>query len=297
MEEYSLHNYPYIPNDSPTSCSICGSFEVEYRKIEKNELELNQPEILKIKLCLACGHAVRVEDRDLKTNLSIQQDIFDKTLMMPKMSHTRWPRRKALIALEIDRITQKTRGNALDIGCNTGLWLASLDKGWKKYGVELSVGAAEIARRFAKAEVYCGPIESFHADLGSFDLITAFALIEHISDPRGMIKWAYEHLKPGGLLVLMTGDRESWTAQQMGYNWPLYWPVEHVSFFSARSLCKLVEDCGFQVVRKEWRLLYTISGRISPLSRIIIKAREILRMLDRPIDDLFYCYAKKIGDS
>jgi len=69
----------------------------------------------------------------------------------------------------------------------------------------------------------------------SFDVITAFAVIEHMSDPGFLLRWSFDHLKPGGILIVMTGDRESSTAQAMDADWPLYYSIEHLSFFSARS--------------------------------------------------------------
>jgi 2-polyprenyl-3-methyl-5-hydroxy-6-metoxy-1,4-benzoquinol methylase len=191
-------------------------------------------------ICNQCGYAKRLDGAGYQNNLQNQRNFFNSTTRSPQKSSVRWPRRPSLVALEVCRLAGK-RGKALDVGCGAGMWLAALGKGWEKHGVEVSGKAASIAKRFAKAEVYCGPIETYEAEEDYFDLITAFALIEHLSEPRSFLEWAYKHLKAGGLLVLMTGDRESKTALAMGEKWPLYHCDEHISFFSARSLMRLVE--------------------------------------------------------
>ncbi len=256
-------------------------------------LELTRPgRQITMAICGECGHALRIGDRDIIKNLALQKDIFEQNVVMPQRRYARWPHRPALIASEIRRI-KGNQGKALDIGCGTGLSLAALGNGWEKHGVELSAAAAEVARRFTQGTIFCGPIERFEAKANSFDLITAFALIEHLSNPKIVMQWIYEHLKPNGLLVLMTGDRESTTALEMGSDWPLYWPEEHVSYFSARSLGRLVEDAGFEIQRKEWRFMYFPSGLGPGTFRALMKIKEIFRSVTNPQHDLFYCYAKK----
>lgn len=280
---------------SPSNCSICNSKELRFRLIEVPEHAFTLPRILQplhLNICENCGHAIRIEDRCLEQNHNIQTAIFDNNVFPPDRRQTRWPHRPALVSREVRRLVGNN-GKTLDIGCNTGVWLATLGNNWEKYGVELSPLAADTARLFSKAKVYCGSIESYDQEEDFFDLITAFAVIEHLTDPRFLVTWAYQHLKPGGVLLLMTGDRESNTAQEMGANWPLYAPKEHVSFFSSRSLIHLVEHAGFKIVRNEWRFMYTASGFGSVLYRLLQKAKEITGFITGPQHDHYFLYARK----
>ncbi len=245
-----------------------------------------------ISICGECGYSCRVDERDEHSNLRLQEDFFDADAYHPDKRYTRWPHRPALVASEVIRLAVR-KGKALDIGCNTGMWLATLGPGWEKYGVELSEVAADIARKFTGAQIHNGPFESYHADPESFDLITAFAVIEHLSNPRMLVRWAFDHLKHGGIFVLMTGDRESVTAAKMGADWPLYHPEGHISFFSSRSICRLLEESKFRIERKEWRFMYTEKGNESLLYRYYMKLREVLKLVVVPIHDHFYVYARK----
>jgi SAM-dependent methyltransferase len=187
----------------------------------------------------------------------------------------------------------KRGGRVIDFGCGNGLWLAALGHGWEKHGVELSETAAQRAREFAGAVVHCGVLESFTAAPGTFDVALGFAVIEHLSDPEILVRRAWELLAPGGLMVLMTGDRESQTAVRMGDAWPLYQPEEHVSFFSARSLGRLAEHVGFEILRREWRYMYPPAGHDSTVRRWIHKAREALGWNGSNIHDHLFLYARK----
>jgi len=272
------------------TCPVCNSQRTSECSFALHESCRNDR--LPLMICSQCGYAKRLDTVCFQNNLKNQQSFFDSNAKRPEKSFIRWPRRPALVASEVRRLAGK-KGRVLDVGCGTGMWLAALGNGWEKYGVEVSEKAASIALRFAKAEIYCGPIETYEAEENCFDLITAFALIEHLSEPRSFLEWAYKHLKAGGLLVLMTGDRESKTARAMGEKWPLYHSDEHVSFFSARSLTQLVEDAGFTVVRKEWRFMYMPWGMGSPAFRLMQKLKEIIRMVTEPEHDHFYLYARK----
>ncbi len=269
-----------------SSCYVCRS-----ERVERCRLGPPAPDVL---ICGICGHAVRAEARELGDNLSIQRDVFDAKASAPR-GRARWPRRHALIARTVNRMVRQP-GRALDIGCSNGTWLLALGGGWDRHGVELSEPAAEMARRFASAHVHCGPFETFRAPPSSFDLVTAFALIEHLIDPRALVRWAFDHLKPGGVVVLMTGDRESEIALRMGSEWPLFRPTEHVHFFSARSLRHLLIEAGFAVIRTEWRYMEYPRMGVSSLQRLAAKTREVVGLLGAPRFDHLYMYARRPAD-
>jgi SAM-dependent methyltransferase len=269
-------------------CPVCGSTNVNNR----NFILFRSLNPLLLAVCSGCGYAWRSDGRNFQDNLSIQATLFDERARPPQKRYTKWPHRPALIRSEIEKIKGKN-GTVLDIGCNNGQWLLTLGRGWQKHGVEISSVQAETARKYSTAKVFCGPIELYDAKPDSFDLITGFAVIEHLSDPAVLVTWAYEHLKPGGLLVLMTGDRESETALQMGDKWPLYDCEDHVSYFSARSIRILLQQVGFKIVRQEWRFMYTPDGKTKPLVKLMKKMEEVFGMFTRPIHDHYYCYAQK----
>ncbi len=265
-------------------CCICKS-----TRLETTSFDLPVGRQLSLIICENCGHASCRDSKEFADNIDTQVVVFNNR-EQKCFSPIHWPHRYKLLTSEIQRLTGN-KGKVLDIGCSTGKWLSCLGDGWKKYGVELSSKAAEVAEKFANAHIFCGPIEQYSAETDYFDLITAFALIEHLTEPYYLIRWAYKHLKKGGLLVIMTGDRESKVAIKAGPNWPQYYPIAHVNFFSSRSLCHLLKREGFDIVRQEWRFMSYLSSSL--LSRYIAKIKEILRLVQKPCYDHYYVYCRK----
>lgn len=242
-----------------------------------------------ILLCKNCGHAKRLENRDFLTNIRIQTDEFDQKTKRPRY-RPKWYHPLSLVKSRVERLVGRS-GKILDIGCGAGQWLSTFGDKWGKYGVDVSKVAAEIAREFANADVFCGPFEDYKPVDNFFDIISAFALIEHLHEPRMLLSWSHRHLRPGGILLLMTGDRESKVAQKFGYKWPLYEPREHMHFFSARSLRCLVTEAGFRIVRYEWhRAVYPGVSRFS--ARVAVM-KNILGLVREPLYDHLYVYARK----
>ena len=93
----------------------------------------------------------------------------------------------------------------------------------------------------------------------------------------------------------MTGDRESQVAKSYGKNWPLYEPIEHVHFFSGRSLSHLIKEHGFQIIHCEWRGVNY--PKDSKLTNIINSARSLLGLIQTRKQDRLYVYMKKSGSS
>lgn len=201
-----------------------------------------------------------------------------------------WSRQAAVII----RLVRLSSGRILDIGCGGGHFLLHM-KGWEKFGVELSAKArAAAASRgittFANLHQARFP-DSF------FDVVTMFAVIEHMADPRGAILEVARIVKPGGLLVIMTGDALSVKARIKGKRWHMYRPPEHLFFFDGRSLDHLASLGGFTRVHR----YYTDGGMTTSANRYIRKMLRLsIGLMDRlpwlpcvPLFDHNYSYYRK----
>lgn len=239
-----------------------------------------------VDVCRACGHGVRKQSRTFDENVAIQEEVFDVTTRA-NLRPVRWYARPRLIARQIEKLLGR-KGKVLDIGCGAGVYLRAFGKGWQRYGVDVSPRAAELTRANTGAVVFCGPIEQYE-DAPKFDAIIALALIEHLTDPQALIDWAREHLVADGVLVLLTGDRDSEVARDLGVHWPMYKPVEHVHFFSGRSLTALVERSGMEVLHTEWRPAHY---KPAPIMRYWSRFRELVGMIRSPYWDRVVVYAR-----
>jgi SAM-dependent methyltransferase len=142
----------------------------------------------------------------------------------------------------------------LDVGCSRGDFVAAAaDAGFTAEGVEPAPHIAAAARE-AGRNVKTGLLEEQRYADASFDCVTLFEVIEHLPAPLPLLAEIRRILKPGGILLLSTGNGASWTASALKERWD-YFSIEkdagHVSFYNPRSLGIAAERSGFEVAQLE----------------------------------------------
>lgn len=142
----------------------------------------------------------------------------------------------------------KKNGKLLDVGCATGLFmLEAQNRGFDVYGIDVSSYAVSIAKRRFPGRVKHASIERAVYPKGTFDVITMFDVIEHLENPRRVLHKVRTLLKPKGLLVINTGDTQSFVAKLQGQHWHFFIPPQHFFYFSKNNLTLLLEETGFSV--------------------------------------------------
>lgn len=117
-------------------------------------------------------------------------------------------------------------------------------------GVDISEAAAKFARTELDLDVVAG--DYLEQELPEqVDTICLWDTIEHLSRPRDFIEKAARDVRPGGLLALTTGDIESLNARLRGQRWRMIHPPTHLHYFSPRTLVRLLDSAGFDVVHLE----------------------------------------------
>ena len=142
----------------------------------------------------------------------------------------------------------------LDVGCSRGNFLAAGAKlGFHMEGVEPAANIAAAARAEG-LNVHTGLLADIGFPAASVDAITLFEVVEHLKNPLALLRECHRVLKPGGLLVLSTGNTASWTAAAMRERWDYFHIAKdagHISFYNPRSLASLAWRSGFALERLE----------------------------------------------
>ena len=140
------------------------------------------------------------------------------------------------------------QGRLLEVGCAYGYFLDIARRFWDVAGVDISAVAVEnCALRYGQA-VHCGSLLNLDIQSRDYDLIVAWDVIEHLDDPRACVARIYQLLKPGGHLVLTTGNVRSLLARFQKHNWRLLTPPSHLTFFSDHGMRVMLDAAGFRHV-------------------------------------------------
>jgi len=169
----------------------------------------------------------------------------------------------------------------LDVGCSSGaLLLVARDLGFQTAGVEPAGKAADTARSFG-LDVYNGLLHEANYTDDGFDIVTMFEVVEHLIDPVTVVREIHRILKPGGVLLIGTGNAASWTARFLGSKWE-YFDIGrhggHISFFNPASILKLARQCDFRVAAIQTKRVNLAERKdASPLQYELLKiGREFL---------------------
>jgi len=115
----------------------------------------------------------------------------------------------------------------LDIGCSTGQLLDYAKKrGAVTFGVDFSEACRTIVTE--KGHRFAVSLSEFSSE--RFDVITAFDVVEHLYDFSLFLANVVQILKPGGKLVVLTGDIRSLGARYCGSRWWYLRYPEHIVF-------------------------------------------------------------------
>lgn len=144
-------------------------------------------------------------------------------------------------------LKSKKKGAILDIGCAMGFFLCVANEhGWEAKGVEASEFAASFAKDNFSFEIFPSVKEAgFPRE--SFDVITMWDYLEHISDPLGELRDCRALLREGGLLFMTIPDIGSVASRVFKGRW-IGIKKEHVFYFSLKTIKRLLDKSGFRIV-------------------------------------------------
>jgi 2-polyprenyl-3-methyl-5-hydroxy-6-metoxy-1,4-benzoquinol methylase len=121
-------------------------------------------------------------------------------------------------------------------------------------GVEFSSYSSKVAREKRGINVEQGSLEDcidqIRIPKSEFDVLTAWDVLEHLTDPMRTLKYFNKALKVGGFLFLETVNLDGRTAKQQGNNWHFYRPPKHLFYFSQETLSRYLNMAGFKLVVK-----------------------------------------------
>jgi 2-polyprenyl-3-methyl-5-hydroxy-6-metoxy-1,4-benzoquinol methylase len=137
-------------------------------------------------------------------------------------------------------------GRLLDVGCGDGGRLARWQAmGWEVEGQEVDATATERARTLRGLRVHLGALSRLALPGSTFDIVTMSHVIEHVPDPLATLKECHRLLKPGGRLIAVTPNINSFGHRRFGSCWMGLDPPRHLHLFSVLTLGQVGVQAGF----------------------------------------------------
>jgi SAM-dependent methyltransferase len=127
-----------------------------------------------------------------------------------------------------------------------------------------------------------------------YDIVGMFDVLEHLYDPAQAFSNLRDLVKPGGFVVVETGDVRSYWPEKFGaHQWWYACLFEHHVFWSKESLERLAGEHGFQIIDFQDKR-HKERGKV-PLKRDIVTASKTLTYRLNP--DLHVKLARRLGKS
>lgn len=205
------------------------------------------------------------------------------------------------------RWLEKLRGHStrypwrvFELGTGLGAFLAEArDEGHEVSGADISEHAiARAKERFGLEIAQIGADGLAGLDLGVFDVFVLEATIEHLPDPLGTVTTAAEHLIDDGLLFLSTGVFGSVNQRVAGKRWGIIEPEAHLYYFSKKTIRRLLDQAGFDVVELETNQFLVNPLTRSPLALLlnnrVTQSLRVGRLVERlRLGDEMFIVARK----
>ena len=143
----------------------------------------------------------------------------------------------------------------LDVGSGPGMFLLhGVERGgWTVRGLEPSSQAAAHSRSLGLGVTQAFLNAETAASLGRFDVVHLNEVLEHVPDPRELVRVIDTLLNPGGLIALMVpNDYSPFQAALRADGFKPWWvaPPHHVNYFDVASIQRLLAE-RFDVVSVE----------------------------------------------
>ncbi len=183
-------------------------------------------------------------------------------------------------------ILKRKKGKIIDIGCGDGDFLKFMkDKGWDAYGIEPSKSGFEIAKSKIKENVYNKPLGDIKFMDKFFDAVTIEHVLEHVDNPKEMIKQVHRIMKDDGLLVISVPNIGSVQAKIGRDKWFHLDIPRHIYHFSSETLTRFLESNGFEVKKINYfSFVYNLIGVMQTFMNMIGIRFNFLHHLIKRVD-------------
>ena len=176
---------------------------------------------------------------------------------------------RAIYAKQLASLRLPAGARILDVGCGTGGNLELLSRTGSTWAVDTSATAAAFVKRRGFTKIAVGSATELPFGDRSFDVVTAFGVIEHVEEDDRMLEEMLRVARPGGhTLIVTSAHRWLWSVHDDR--------VHHVRRYRRGELRERVARAGWRVER----LSYVNAALFPPVAVVRLLQRVLPRAND-----------------
>ncbi|MHB1048800.1 MAG: class I SAM-dependent methyltransferase [Bacteroidota bacterium] len=193
-------------------------------------------------------------------------------------------------------------GRFIDIGCATGFFIYGIKNHsqWEVYGTDFGESAIRFAKEKLGLNAYNGDIADIHFPDEHFDYVHVNNVLEHVPNPVTLLKECHRIVKKDGIFYLSVPNGKVDSCDLIDFYHEEQKPARskqgHIFFFQDKTLKRLFDEIGFEVIKQEtysvkrglrsigmlprkndWKKDYfpkTEPEKISPQSEVIVPEKK-----------------------
>jgi len=154
-------------------------------------------------------------------------------------------------ALQTQQILQQIKkfkigGALLDVGAGSGILVEqAIKQSFDAVGIEPSASLYETATALGLPMIH-GTLPQVSL-LNRFDVVALIDVIEHVDNPRALMREISYCMQADAICVVITPDVNSWAARLMRAKW-WHYRLAHIGYFDEKTLRQLVTTAGLEVI-------------------------------------------------
>jgi 2-polyprenyl-3-methyl-5-hydroxy-6-metoxy-1,4-benzoquinol methylase len=178
------------------------------------------------------------------------------------------------------------RGSLLDIGSGPGHFLnIAQNCGWQVNGIEPRKEAVKYCRNQFGIDTYNGFLENYHRDARLYDVVTAWDVLEHVSDHISFLDHILELLKPGGIFSFSIPNASGLPAKIFKGRWRYVMSV-HLNYFTMEYMHNLLSTKQLQIIYADHTVkLHSLVQGIATFLPINLNVKKIFIKMNKGSND------------